>query len=54
MTPFGEIVSEELVRMLSSSEGEEHVIQVGSLIITANENFWQKYLQLLTKTEMSF
>ena len=54
ITHFWEISSEELVRMWSSSEKVEHVIRVGSLIISVNENVWQKSLHLLTKAEMDF
>ena len=46
--------SEELGRMWSSSEEMEHVIRVGSLIISVNENVWQRSLHVFSKAEMEF
>ena len=43
-------ISENMVK-----QGEvEHVIWVGSLMISVNENVWQKSLHLFTKAEMEF
>ena len=42
------------MRMWSSREEMEQVIRVGSLIISVNENVWQKSLYLFTKAEMKF
>ena len=52
ITPFWKTFSEELVRMWSSSKDVEHVIRVGSLIISVNENIWQNSLLLFTKAEL--
>ena len=41
--------SEKLVRIGSNREEVEHVIWVGSLIISVDENIWQKSLYMLTK-----
>ena len=40
--------------MWSSSKEVKHIIRVGSLIITVNENVWQKSVYLFTKAEMEF
>ena len=40
------------MRMWSSSVEVEHVIRVGSLIISVNENVWQNSLYLFTKAEL--
>ena len=38
--------------MWSSSVEVEHVVRVGSLIISVNENGWQNSLYLFTKAEV--
>ena len=48
------VSSKELVGMWSSSEEMEHVVLVGSLIISANKIVWQKSLYLFTNAEMEF
>ena len=49
---FCEFVSKTLVRIRSSREEVEHVIQEGYLIISVNENVWQKCF--FTKAEIEF
>ena len=51
---FGKFFEAKLVRMWSSSKEVKHIIRVGSLIITVNENVWQKSVYLFTKAEMEF
>ena len=40
--------------MWSCSEEVEHIIRVGSLIVSVNENVWQESLYYFTKEEMKF
>ena len=54
ITPFWEIVSEELVRIWSSREEVKQFISVGSFMISVNENVWQKSLYLFAETDMEF
>ena len=50
--PFWETFSEDLMRMWSSCVEVKHVIRIGFLIISVNENVWQNSLYLFTKTEL--